>query len=113
MNCHISLVFPVSLPVIPKSASVPKPDSATQQSLCPHRIFRFEKGLQEESQLLPNPAKPMHHQVPPAQTLPTPPGLGTLPLPWAALTTFSMKDFPPISNVNLPWSNLRLLALVP
>lgn len=39
-------------------------------------------------------------------------GRGAL-LPWAALSTFSMKDFPPTANVNLPWSNLRLLPLVP
>lgn len=33
--------------------------------------------------------------------------------PWQYCSHFPMKDFPPIANVNLPWSNLKLLPLVP
>lgn len=47
INRHISLVFPLSLPEIPKAASLqlaPKPNSSTQPCLCPHGIFRFGKG---------------------------------------------------------------------
>ena len=45
----------------------------------------------------------------------TPPGMGTPPLPWAAWSDawslFSVQTFFPISNLNLPWRNLRSLPL--